>query len=335
MADIQLIKNLCEAFGPTGLEDEVTSIIFKNIQSITDASGYTPLGGVWGLIKGTGEEPTKLIGCGIDEVSFMVGDIDDNGFVRPKKLTKYNSGTVCAKKVTVGNESIKLDGIMSAKVLHLASGNERENPNVEKCFVDLGFSKKEDLEEKIQKGDFITFNEQVSKFGKNKLYGKCLSNRVGAALMIEYARYLKDKGITPKSDIILFFGVKEKVGMSDLFYAVQHFAPKSAMILSALPACNCEKESNCKLGNGIALPTHDGYSLYFGNDIYTSILKSDIKYQVPKNTEEHQSSAKAQYAGVGCEMFKVSLPVRNIYSSGEIISLSDVEEMEKVIKFFG
>ena len=162
MVDFKLIKNLSEAFGPTGLEDEVTNIIYDTVREYSDDCGYSPLGGVWALIKGynSTNEPTRLISVGIDEVSFMVGDIDDNGFIRPKKLTKYNQGSVSAKKVTVGNENIKLDGIMSAKVLHLASGSDRENPNIEKSFIDLGFTKKEDLDGKIEKGDFITFREE-------------------------------------------------------------------------------------------------------------------------------------------------------------------------------
>lgn len=329
----EIIKKYSEAFGPTGLEDEITSLIFEDIKDFADSCGYSPLGGVYAYIKGTDPEnnPTRLICSGVDEVSFMVGDIDDNGFVRPKKLTKYNAGAICSKKVTVGNENIKINGVMSAKVLHLASGSDRENPNIDKCFIDLGYSKKDELEGKIEKGDFITFNESCTSFGKNKLTGKALGNRTNAALMVEQIQSIKQK---PLCDTVFFFAVKEKVGMSDLFWAVRKFAPKKTLVLSSLPAINSEKESNCKLDCGVVLPTHDGFSLYFGSDSYTAIINSDIKHQIPKAVEEGQPSAKAQLSGVGTEMINLSLPCRNMLTSGEIISLSDVEEMKKAITYF-
>lgn len=334
--NIELIKKYSEAFGPTGLEDEITSLIYEDIKDITDSCGYSPLGGLYAFIKGSDPQnnPTRMICSGVDEISFMVGDIDDNGYVRPKKLTKYNAGAICSKKVTVGNESIKLNGIISAKVLHLASGSDRENPNIDKCFIDLGFTKKDDLEGKIEKGDFITFNEECVPFGKNKLSGKSLCNRCGAAIMVELIKNLKTTEQKPLCDTVFFFAVKEKVGMSDLFWAVRKFTPKTTIVLSSLPAINSEKESNCKLDGGVVLPTHDGFSLYFGNDTYKAIMSSDIKHQIPRNIEEGQPSAKAQLAGVGTEMLNLSLPCRNLLTPCEIVSLSDVDEMKKAVEYF-
>lgn len=332
---LNLIKKLSSAFGPTGLEEEVTSIIFEEIKDSCDKSGYSPLGGVYAVIKGTDSEknPAKLVCAGVDEVSFMVGDIDDSGNIRPKKLTKFNAGGICSKKVIVGNENTKLNGVMSAKVLHLASGADRENPAIEKCFIDLGFTKKDELEGKIEKGDFITFNEECVPFGKNKITGKSLNNRCGVAIMIEKIKKLYENN-RPAGDLVFFFAVKEKVGMSDLFWAVRKFSPKTTLVLSALPAINTEKESNCKLDGGIVLPTHDGFSLYFGNDTYKAVIKSDIKHQIPKNVDEGQPSAKGQTAGVGTEMINFSLPCRNMFTPGEIVSLADIEEMKKAVGYF-
>ncbi len=335
MSDISLIKQLTEAFGPCGLEDEVTTIIYDFMSKYSDKCGYSPMGGVYAVIKGSNlETGAKLLSCGIDEVSFMVGDIDDDAFVRPKKLTKFNAGSICSKKVIVGSEKGKFEGVMSAKVLHLASGGDRENPNIDKCFIDLGFTKKDEIADKIEKGDFITYNEKTESFGKDKLIGKALNSRVGAALMMEYAKYMKENNVKPSRDIIFYFSVKEKAGMSDLFYGIRKFAPEKAMVLSALPAVNSDEKSNCKIGEGIALPTHDNFSLYFGNEIYKNITVSDIKYQIPKNVDEGQPSASAQCGGAGCKMINISLPVRNLFSSGEIVSLSDIKELEKTINYF-
>ena len=334
MASFDIIKKLTEAFGPCGLEDEVTKIIYESISPLCDECGYSPMGGVWGFVKGKSSETVRLITASVDEVTFMVGDIDDNGFVRPKKLTKHNAGSVCAKKVIVGNEDNKFEGIMSGKVLHLASGDDRQKPNVEKSFVDLGFTKKDELAGKIEKGDFITFNEKLESFGKNKLIGKALSTRAGAALMIEALEGFKKNGTKPETDVAFFFAVKEFVGLGDTFWSVQKFNPSAVLLLSALPAINTEKEAACKMDEGIVIPSHDNNSLYFGNEIYSALIKSDIKTQIPTKIEEHQRAASAQCAAAGCDMINVSIPVRNIYSAGEIVSLSDLDEMAKAIEYF-
>ena len=334
MANFDLIKKLTEAFGPCGLEDEVTKIVYDSIAPLCDEHGYSPMGGVWGLIKGNDSSKVRLVTAAVDEVSFMVGDIDDNGFVRPKKLTKHNAGSVCAKKVIVGNEENKFEGIMSGKVLHLASGDDRQKPDVTKSFVDLGFSKKDDLAGKIEKGDFITFNEMLEHFGKNKIVGKALSTRCGAALIIEAIENLKSNANKPETDIAFFFAVKEYVGMGDTFWAVQKFNPDCVLLLSALPALNTEKDAACKMDAGVVVPSHDDNSLYYGNKIYDALVKSDVKTQIPTKIEEHQRSASSQCAAAGCDMVNVSIPVRNIYSAGEIVSLSDLDEMAKAIEYF-
>ena len=70
MSNFDMIKELSEAFGPTGLEDEVTKIIYDKLSVVCDSCGYSSLGGVWGKINGSdSSRPAKLIGCGIDEVA--------------------------------------------------------------------------------------------------------------------------------------------------------------------------------------------------------------------------------------------------------------------------
>ena len=88
------------------------------------------------------------------------------------------------------------------------------------------------------------------------------------------------------------------------------------------------------MDEGIVIPSHDNNSLYFGNEIYSALIKSDVKTQIPTKIEEHQRAASAQCAAAGCDMINVSIPVRNIYSAGEIVSLSDLDEMTKAVEYF-
>lgn len=337
---IELIKELSDAFGPCGLEDRVAEIIYNKLLPYCDVIERSAVGSVTAVIKGQKSDAPILLSCGMDETTFMVNDIDGEGFIKLKSLTNHDPRGLCGRYVTVGNEERVIKGVMSSKVLHLASGNERSKPSLDKMFVDIGKNTGDLTKELIEKGDFVTYAPSFSEFGKDKIKGKALDSRVCCAILINAAMKIKSSVDLPQQDVIFAFNAKEKAGKSTLYSVINKYQPNTAIILSGYSVTEfSEKGSDsCKLGEGVVLPTHDYSALYFGSPMYTALIeyanKNNIKIQIPSSISISSSSANAERVGKGVSLINVALPCLNIRTCNEIMSKEDISELDTVVNMY-
>lgn len=337
---IELIKELSTAFGPCGLEDRVAEIIYNKMSSYCDKIEYSPMGSVIATIYGKNEGSPVMLSTAMDEATFMINDIDGDGFIKLKSITNHDPRALCGKYVTVGNEENTTVGVMSSKVLHLAAGNDRSRPSLDKMFIDIGKNTGDEVKKTFDKGDFVTFAPNFSLFGKNKIKGKALDSRVNCAILIETARAIKESGNKPENTVIFTFNVKEKAGKSSVSYAVKKYAPNTMMLLScySVSAYTDKNNEKCKIGNGVIVPTHDHSALYFGSPLYKKTFnaakENNIKIQVPDAIVTNNSAAKSETTGEGVSLISLALPCLNIRSNNEIISINDVNDMLSIVNMY-
>ena len=79
--NLDMIKEMSEAHGISGCEKEVSRIMKKYMKPICDEITYDNLGSIIGVKKGH-HGPKIMIAGHMDEVGFMVREIDENGFIR-------------------------------------------------------------------------------------------------------------------------------------------------------------------------------------------------------------------------------------------------------------
>ncbi len=337
---IELIKELSDTFGPCGLEDRVAEKIYNKMLPFCDKVEYSPIGSVIATIYGEDDSSPVMLSCAMDETTFMIGDIDGDGFLKLKSITNHDPRALCGRYVTVGNENNTLNGVMSSKVLHLTSGNDRSRPALDKMFIDIGKNNADAVKETFDKGDFVTFAPNFSLFGKDKLKGKALDSRVNCAILIEAARKLKESGKKPAKTVIFSFNVKEKAGKSSAFSAVNKYKPNTMILLScySVTAVSEKGKEKCKIGDGVILPTHDHSALYFGSPLYKKTVeaakKNDIKIQIPDSVSISNSAANSERTGSGVSLITMALPCLNIRSNNEIVSKSDIVNMQSIVNMY-
>ena len=84
---IELVKKLCEIYGPTGFEYKVAEFIKEQTEGLCE---YVPdrMGNLVCVVKGSGEgydaqSPTKImISAHMDEVGFIIKGINDDGSIK-------------------------------------------------------------------------------------------------------------------------------------------------------------------------------------------------------------------------------------------------------------
>lgn len=136
-----LLKELTEAFGPTGFEDEVRGIVRREL----DAMGLSVRTDVLGnVIASTGEHhpgPRVMLDAHMDEVGLMVTHIgegrEEGGLLRFRPLGGVDPRVLVSKPVLIGER--RIPGVIGSKPVHLQQPSEREKPiPMEKLYIDIG-----------------------------------------------------------------------------------------------------------------------------------------------------------------------------------------------------
>ena len=77
----KLLQDLTNANGTSGHEDAATEVMAAYMKGLAKIE-YDKLGSIIGVKKGSSDEPRILLDSHLDEIGFMVREIDGNGFIK-------------------------------------------------------------------------------------------------------------------------------------------------------------------------------------------------------------------------------------------------------------
>ena len=83
---LELLKELTEAFGPTGCETDVRNIMRRELTPLAASIDQDGMGSLIATLPGSSDSPRILLDGHMDEVGFLVRYITDNGFLRFQPL---------------------------------------------------------------------------------------------------------------------------------------------------------------------------------------------------------------------------------------------------------
>ena len=128
----ELLKELSNADSVASVEDEVRSILYRELAKYSDEVFSDRLGSIIFHKKGTSPNPLKIMFCAhIDEVGFMVRHISDIGFVYLVAL-----GSVLNKSKEM--QMVRITTQDGKKVEGLLNVTKDSNGNVKEMYVDIG-----------------------------------------------------------------------------------------------------------------------------------------------------------------------------------------------------
>jgi endoglucanase len=191
---LAMLKELTEAHGVPGFEEEIQAVIKKHLPPRTKIE-YDRLGSIVCRKEGTRPEPRIMIPGHMDEIGFMVKLITDQGFVKFAPLGGWPDQVVLSQRVLIRGSKGDVPGLIGSKPPHLMTPEERTKlVKKDDMFIDVGAKDKKEVTEKlgIRIGDPIA---PESPFGtlkdKDLLVAKAWDDRVGCALFIEVLKALQ------------------------------------------------------------------------------------------------------------------------------------------------
>ncbi len=273
-----------------------------------------------GLIKGKSNY-TIMLDAHIDEVSFVVTDIDDNGFLTVSACGGIDIRTLPAKCVTVhGKEKVK--GVFINTPPHLSSG-EVTYDDIKKIKIDTAYGNK--AKEIISVGDIVTYCAEPKNLIGDRITGKALDDRVGVAILIELAKRLSGKALPVNVVFSVVDG--EELGMRGAVPATFDISPDEAIAIDVTFA-SANDVSDLEggiLGGGAMVGISPVLSKNIGEKLNEIAYNSSIPYQSEiMGGRTGTDGDVISISGAGVKTGLISVPLRNMHTDCEIVDMKDV-----------
>jgi tetrahedral aminopeptidase len=333
MNNLELLKMLSEAFGPSGFEDDVRDKIRKIITPLVDDVRVDPLGNLIATIN-PGKDFTLLLDAHMDEIGFMVSHVEKNGFLHFSPIGGWDERLLPALRVSIKTEEGKLFyGTVGSTPPHIQSPEEQKAPmKADDLFIDVGAASSEEIEKMgIQVGDPVAPHAELLQMAGNTVMGKAFDDRAGCAVLIRVLEAFSKEA--PDFTLRACFSVCEEVGLRGAKTAAFQIQPTVALALEGTVAADTPGTPGHKnpttMKKGPAVTVADR-SIIVHPKLARFIKKTaadlNIPYQIKTPSYGGTDAGAIHTAGAGALTGVISIPCRYIHSPNIIMNLDDFEQ---------
>lgn len=317
----ELLKNLTDADG-IGNVKTATAVAAEYLKETCEVL-YTDNLGIVASIKGE-REYTLMLEAHIDQVGFIVTDIDQNGFLTVAKCGYTDLRSLPSRQVNIHGKQ-KVRGVFCATPPHL-SEKDRTYEKIEELKIDSCLGK--NAKEIILVGDYVTFTGDFYELIGDRVCARSLDDRAGVAVLIELAKRFSSK--KPPVNLVFCLSDMEEISMRGALTSAFKIFPDEAIAIDVSfgdgPDINPD---HCgKIGSGPMI----GVSPVLDRGISDKLIKLAKENSVPYQTEVMGGSTSTDADVIsltksGVKTGLVSIPLRNMHSDCETVSLSDVKDV--------
>ena len=328
--NINTLKTLTHAFGPSSKEEAVKKIIKQEIKTANNIEVFEDkYRNLVAHVKGKG--PKLMIAAHMDQIGVMVTDIDKNGFIRIGEVGGLR------KSFLVGQKLVFEKGIEGFVYYEdKDSPWEFKDLKIEKLYVDIGAKDKKDAEKMlsigtqgIYKPSFYTVNDRI--------IAPAFDDRVGCFVGIELLNSLNPKKLI--YDLYVVFTVQEEIGVKGAKVSSYEITPDYGIAIDVTDSGDMPETTpvSLKLGGGAAIKVMDRgmiASKSVKEKLISTAEKNKINYQLEVITAGTTDAYAIQITKSGVETGAISIPTRYIHTPGETVDINDVKSAIKLLKKF-
>ena len=216
---VEEAKKLLAVDSPTGYTREAAALVMQEFAAL----GYTPTQTVKGgvlvqLSEGKGETGGLMLAAHSDTLGAMVSQIKPNGRLQLTPLGGMNANNAETENVRVVT---KFDGVVegtcqlvnaSTHVNGSYNDTKREWSAMEIVLDEPITSAEEAKARGLSVGDIVCFDPRTRVTSDGYIKSRFLDDKLSVAILLGYAKYLKDTGVVPTRPIWAHITVYEEVG---------------------------------------------------------------------------------------------------------------------------
>ena len=334
---LTFLENYLNNASPTGYESEGQKIWMNYLKPYVHEFVTDIYGTAVGVINPDAKYKVVIEGHS-DEISWYVNYITDNGLIYVIRNGGSDHQIAPSKLVNIHTKKGIVQGVFGWPAIHTRKNGKEEVPKLENIFIDVGAKDKDEVEKMgIHVGCVITYPDSFKILNKNKFICRAIDNRAGGFIIAQVARLIFENKIKLPFGLYITNSVQEEVGLRGAEMITQKIKPDVAIVTdvchdTSTPMINKKTEGHTEIGKGPVI----SYAPAVQNNLRERIIKQAEKNKIP-----FQRLASSRFTGTDTDAFAysnggvasalISLPLRYMHTTVEMVHRDDVENVIKLI----
>jgi putative aminopeptidase FrvX len=322
---------------PTGYEWESQKIWMNYLKPYVDDFITDTYGTAVGVINPKAKFKV-VIEAHSDEISWYVNYISDKGLISVIRNGGSDHMIAPSKWVNIHTKKGIVKGVFGWPAIHTRMAGKEETPKLENITIDVGAAKKEEVEKMgIHVGCVITYPDTFQVLNKNKFVCRALDNRIGGFMIAEVARMLKENKVELPFGLYITNSVQEEIGLRGAEMITQTIKPDVAIVTdvchdTSTPMIDPKKQGDNTIGKGPVISYAPAVQQLLRDRIIDTANTKKIPFQRLASSRYTGTDTDAfAYSNGGVPSALISLPLKYMHTTVEMVHQEDVENVIKLI----
>ncbi|MCZ2222289.1 MAG: M42 family metallopeptidase [Chitinophagales bacterium] len=335
----QFLKNYINNASPVGFESSGQKIWLDYIKPFVDNTFTDPYGTAVGVINPTNNFKV-VIEAHADEISWFVNYITNEGLIYLKRNGGVDHQIAPSQRVIIHGKKGAVKAVFGWPAIHTRLGNaeKEQQPKVDNLFLDCGARSKKEVEALgVHIGAVVTYQDGFDELANDYYIGRAFDNRIGGFMIAEVARLLSENKKKLPFGLYVVNAVQEEIGLRGAEMIARRIKPNVAIITDVThdtqtPMINKMIEGDVTCGKGP--------SPCYGPAVHNKLLQlvEDVaaKKKIPLQMRTVSRSTGTDtdsfaYANDGCPSVLISIPLRYMHTTVEMLHKKDIEQTIQLI----
>ncbi len=335
---LAFLKKLMSTPSPSGYEREAQDVVREEIKGFCDKVERDTHGNQIGIINPEGK-PRVMLSGHIDEIGFMVKYIDDEGYLYFAPVGGWDPQISQGQRVVILTDKGPIKGVIGKKPIHLMTEEDRKKVvQIKDQWIDIGAKDKKEAESMVKVGDYAVVDVQFEELLNDLVVSRGFDDKSGAFVVAETLRLLQDKNFD--AGVYGVTSVQEEIGLRGAKTSAYHINPDIGIAIDVTFSTDCptlEKKlvGEIKIGGGPVIARGPNINPKVERLLIQTAEEERIPYQLEGANRATGTDANAiQITRGGIAAGLVSIPNRYMHTPCEIVSLSDLENVAKLLAGF-
>ena len=273
-----------------------------------------------------------------DEISWYVNHIADNGLIYVTRNGGSDHQIAPSKIVNIHTKKGIVKGVFGWPAIHTRSRASEEAPKPNNIFIDVGAKDKDEVEKMgVHIGCVITYPDTFHILNEDKFVCRAIDNRAGGFMIAEVARLLHENKKKLPFGLYITNSVQEEIGLRGAQMIAERIKPNVAIVTdvthdTTTPMIDQKIQGTAQIGKGPVVAYAPAVQQKLRDRITETAEENKIPFQRAALSRATGTDTDAfAYSGSGVASALISLPLRYMHTTVEMVHREDVENVIKLI----
>ena len=274
-----------------------------------------------------------------DEISWFVNYITSDGLIYVIRNGGSDHQIAPSKRVNIHTDNGIVKAIFGWPAIHTRGAGEKEEaPSMKNIFLDCGATTKDEVEKLgIHVGCVITYEDEFMVLNDRYYVGRALDNRAGGFMIAEVARLLKENKVVLPFGLYIVNAVQEEIGLRGAEMIAHHIKPNVAIVTDVThdtqtPMISKITQGDLACGKGPVVSYAPAVQNNLNKLLIAAAQTANIPFQRQASSRSTGTDTDAfAYSNDGVPSALISLPLRYMHTTVEMIHKNDVDNVIRLI----